>query len=134
MRKLILTAAMVLAAWSAGIAASSRADAMTIGSPAGLGVAADRVDVTETVQYVYGGRRHCWYADGWQGPGWYWCGYRTRRGYGWGGPVGWQGWSYGRPVVVAPRRRAPSRRRAAAPRSACVVAPRRGPVVVVPRY
>jgi hypothetical protein len=104
MRKLVLTAAMVLAAWSVSVAASSRADAMAIGSPAGLGVAADSVDVTENVQYLYGGRRYCWYVDGWQGPGWYWCGYRLRRGYGWGGPVGWQGWSYGRPVVVGPRR------------------------------
>ena len=127
MRKLLLTATMALVAWSAGIAISSRADAMTAGTPAGLGLAADRVDVTENVQYIYGGRRHCWYADGWQGPGWYWCGYRYRRGLGWGGPVGWNSW--GAPgvrrgavvvapgaVVVAPRRVAPVRR---------------GPVVIV---
>lgn len=104
MRKLVLTAAMILAAWSVSVGASSRADAMTLGSPSGLGVAADNLDVTANVQYVYGGRRYCWYADGWQGPGWYWCGYRMRRGLGWGGPVGWQNWTYGRPVVVAPRR------------------------------
>jgi hypothetical protein len=42
--------------------------------------------------YYWGGREHCWYPDGWRGPGWYWCGYRWRRGYGWGGPAGWNGW------------------------------------------
>lgn len=39
---------------------------------------------------------------GWLGPGWYWCGYAWRSGYGWGGPWGWgwgrgwgRGWGYG---------------------------------------
>ena len=113
MRKYILTAAVAVAVLSTGILAGTRADAMTVGSPAGVAVAADRVDMTENVQYVYGGRRHCWYPDGWHGPGWYWCGYRLRQGLGWGGPVGWQGWSYGGPAVV--------------------VGPRRGVVVVGPR-
>jgi hypothetical protein len=114
MRKHLLTAAMALAVLSAGILAGTRADAMTLGTPAGLGVAADRVDATENVQYVYGGRRHCWYPDGWHGPGWYWCGYRLRQGLGWGGPVGWHGWSYGPrggAVVVGPRRYGPGPRR-----------------------
>ena len=42
--------------------------------------------------YFYGGRQYCWYDDAWQGPGYYWCGYAWRRGYGWGGPSGWRGW------------------------------------------
>ncbi len=51
----------------------------------------------ETVQlYVYGGRRYCFYPDGWRGPGYYWCGYAWRRGFGWGGPWGWRGWGGGR--------------------------------------
>ncbi len=38
----------------------------------------------EPVQFVFGGRRYCWYDSGWQGPGFYWCGYSWRRGLGWG--------------------------------------------------
>lgn len=50
--------------------------------------------------YVWGGRNYCWYGDGWHGPGYYWCGYRYRRGFGWGGGFGWHGWGGGRRVVV----------------------------------
>jgi hypothetical protein len=46
--------------------------------------------------YYYRGRRHCWYATGWHGPGWYWCGYANRRGRGWGGEEGWRNWDRGR--------------------------------------
>ena len=58
----------------------------------------------EDVQYyVYGGRRYCFYPDGWRGPGYYWCGYAWRRGFGWGGPMGWRGWGHRayRPPVYA---------------------------------
>ena len=51
----------------------------------------------EQAQYFYGGRRYCWYFNGWHGPGYYWCGYGARRGLGWGGPRGWHGWRYDRP-------------------------------------
>ena len=47
--------------------------------------------------YVWEGRRYCWYDDGWNGPGWYWCGYPWRRGFGWGGPWEWNGWVGGHP-------------------------------------
>lgn len=49
----------------------------------------------EEAQYAFGGRQFCWYNNGWQGPGWYWCGYAFRRGYGWGGGYGWHGWRGG---------------------------------------
>ena len=49
----------------------------------------------EKVQYFYGGRQYCWYPGGWHGPGWYWCGYASRRGLGWGGIEGWRGWRHG---------------------------------------
>ncbi len=49
----------------------------------------------QTVQYFWGGRNYCFYGDGWHGPGYYWCGYRYRRGYGWGGGYGWHGWGRG---------------------------------------
>jgi hypothetical protein len=43
-------------------------------------------------QFLFGGRNYCWYPGGWHGPGYYWCGYANRRGFGWGGPEGWHGW------------------------------------------
>lgn len=78
-----------------------KADAMPLGS--GLSQAADGVGVVEQTQYFYGGRNYCWYPDGWRGPGFYWCGYNLRRGYGWGGGAGWRGWHHGGPRVVGPR-------------------------------
>jgi hypothetical protein len=63
-----------------------------IGPSAGLRTAANELAVVKTAQFVWQGRRYCWYDDGWRGPGWYWCGYHWRRGVGWGGPVGWHGW------------------------------------------
>ncbi len=47
----------------------------------------------QDVQFLFGGRNYCWYPVGWHGAGYYWCGYANRRGLGWGGPVGWHGWS-----------------------------------------
>jgi hypothetical protein len=64
-------------------------------SPEGLRTAADALAAVNKVQFIYRGRTHCWYYDGWHGPGWYWCGYHLRRGFGWGGPVGWRGWHSG---------------------------------------
>src|SRR5580658_7433714 len=29
----------------------------------------------ERVQFIFGGHNFCWYESGWQGPGFYWCGY-----------------------------------------------------------
>jgi hypothetical protein len=50
--------------------------------------------LTQQAQYYWNGREFCWYDDGWQGPGWYWCGYAWRRGYGWGGAWGWNNWRF----------------------------------------
>ena len=46
----------------------------------------------QNIQYVWEGRNYCWYDDGWRGPGWYWCGYNLRQGFGWGGERGWRNW------------------------------------------
>src|SRR5579863_8603560 len=43
--------------------------------------------------FYYNGHQYCWYDGGWKGPGWYWCGYAWRHGFGWGGAVGWRGWA-----------------------------------------
>ena len=86
MRKpLLAIAAVALAASTFTI----KADAMPLG---GLGSAADSLGLVEKSQYFFAGRDYCWYPDGWHGPGFYWCGYAYRVGYGWGGPIGWRGW------------------------------------------
>ena len=67
--------------------------------PVTSGAMRDAVDATDMVEktaiYVVEGRRYCFYFSGWHGPGWYRCGYAFRRGLGWGGVYGWQGWDYG---------------------------------------
>jgi len=85
-------------------------------APAGIGATADTLNVVDHVQYAWRGHNYCWYPLGWHGPGWYWCGYGSRRGLGWGGPVGWNSWVYrSGPRVVVRRgvvvRRAPVHRR-----------------------
>jgi hypothetical protein len=59
-------------------------------------VVGDERENLQTIQYFWGGRQWCWYFDGWHGPGYYWCGYRWRRGFGWGGPAGWNHWGWHR--------------------------------------
>ena len=62
----------------------------------------------EQAQFFFLGHNFCWYDDGWQGPGWYWCGYAWNNGYGWGGGEGWHSWNHGqrgiyRPQGIVPR-------------------------------
>jgi hypothetical protein len=82
-------------------------------APAGLSIRlSDGIiasGLVEKVQYRYRGRQYCFYFDAWRGPGWYRCGYSSRRGYGWGGPIGWRGWNHGQ-VYRAPAHRAPAYR------------------------
>ncbi len=85
----------------------------------------------ERAQFVWGGRRYCWYNSAWRGPGWYQCGFAWRRGFGWGGAAGWHGWRHPgfvhRPVhQAAGPPSAPSRpREAAGPSPAAGAPPRR---------
>lgn len=51
----------------------------------------------EQAQFVFGGQAYCWYDNGWQGPGWSWCGSAWNNGVGWGGGYGWHGWRGGHP-------------------------------------
>jgi hypothetical protein len=92
----------------------SRPNQITLAVAAGIGVMpaaakaavagpalASRLAATGTglvvkAQYIYGGQNYCWYLNGWQGPGWYWCGYAWEEGEGWGGGDGWNGWGGGR--------------------------------------
>jgi hypothetical protein len=96
MRKSILT----LAALATAVLAFGKAEAMPLG---GLGQAADTLTAVEKTQFYYLRRDYCWYPDGWHGPGFYWCGYAWRSGFGWGGPLGWRGWHPRGGVVVGPR-------------------------------
>lgn len=65
-------------------------------SPGALRTALDTTNLVEqTAVFIVEGRRYCFYFDGWHGPGWYRCGFAWRRGLGWGGVYGWQGWEYG---------------------------------------
>ena len=88
------------------------AQAAPAGLSSQLNAGAIGFDLVEKAQYRYRGRQYCFYFDGWQGPGWYWCGYSHRRGYGWGGPTGWRGWHHGR-AYRAPVHRAPVYRHSA---------------------
>jgi hypothetical protein len=103
----LLTTLFLIATLSAGTMMSTTAHAAPVGHVGQLSVAADKLNLFENVQYVYRGRSYCWYNSGWNGPGWYWCGFATRGGYGWGGPRGWNswywsGWGPAAPVVVVP--------------------------------
>jgi hypothetical protein len=97
MRKLALIAAAAAAviAGSAGAAQASPAIYVAntpvfnaVYTPGGQ-------PLLQQVQYFWGGRNYCWYDGGWNGPGYYWCGYGGRRGFGWGGGLGWHGWARG---------------------------------------
>lgn len=91
MRNLVLVGAAAAALVAGSTQMSGRAEAAT-GMFDGIRVAAEPLGILDKAQFIYLGRRHCWYPDGWHGPGWYWCGYNWRRGLGWGGPEGWRGW------------------------------------------
>lgn len=83
------------------------AQASLIGKSNGLRLNLDAMPPIEEAQFSWRGRRYCWYFDGWRGPGWYWCGYHLRRGFGWGGPAGWHGWHrppHRRPGINRPGR------------------------------
>jgi hypothetical protein len=64
-------------------------------APGAIRDAANSLNVIERAQFIWLGRNYCWYDDGWNGPGWYWCGQYLTRGIGWGGGFGWHGWRGG---------------------------------------
>ena len=94
MRKFFVAGA-AMAALVAGSTLMNASVQAATGNLDAIRAAADRLGILEDTQFVFEGRKHCWYVDGWHGPGWYWCGYNWRRGLGWGGPEGWHGWRWG---------------------------------------
>jgi len=93
MRQSSVAAGMALMLF-ASVAASDRVSAAPVPA-AGLKQAMETSSLIEKTQYFWGGRNYCWYPNGWRGPGWYWCGYAFRPGWGWGGGYGWRGWGGG---------------------------------------
>ena len=89
-------ALVVAAAVGAGTAGINTAQAAPVGN-SGLGAAGNSLSLVEKTQFFFGDREYCWYDDGWHGPGFYWCGYAFRQGFGWGGPVGWHNWDWHHP-------------------------------------
>jgi hypothetical protein len=88
MRRIGLTLTAAVALIAGGVLAD-RLQAAPI-APEGLRAALGSLDIVEKAQVlIWQGRRYCWYDDGWQGPGFYWCGYAWRQGFGWGGGSGW---------------------------------------------
>lgn len=92
MRNLIFGIAATAALATSGALVSGPVEAAIVSPPNSMRAISGDLNMLEPVQYMYGGQRHCWYPNGWHGPGWYWCGYAFRRGLGWGGGEGWQGW------------------------------------------
>src|SRR5579871_6174061 len=90
MKKLVLGAMSALSLLAG--AATAQANPLLV-----TGVDRPGDAVVEKAQYFYGGHDYCWYDGGWHGPGFYYCGFAWRRGWGWGGPLGWRGW-YGGPT------------------------------------
>ena len=109
MRTLHLTGLALAVATGFALPLAGSAEAAMSGA-----LPATQILPVENAQFFFLGHNFCWYDGGWQGPGWYWCGYAWNNGYGWGGGDGWHGWSRGQwhgnrgPVGHAPRISGPS--------------------------
>ena len=90
MRKCVLRLATIAVLAAAATLASGPIEAMPLAAP--RAVDAGRPVLAQPVQFFHLGKPYCWYRYGWSGAGWYWCGYGTRVGVGWGGTYGWNGW------------------------------------------
>ena len=79
----IVTAGIMLASLTTG------ANALPLPGGGGMLDVPEAINPVENAQvFVYRGRAYCFYLDGWNGPGWYRCGFAWRRGIGWGGVYG----------------------------------------------
>src|SRR5262245_54489481 len=92
-RKLVWRVVTVAALGAVAALAGGRADAAP-GAPRAI---ATDFALAEPAQFIHRGKPYCWYPYGWAGAGWYWCGYGTYAGVGWGGSYGWNGWGVPRP-------------------------------------
>lgn len=69
---------LALAAATAVVLAAGSAQASPLNALRGSQLAVDGIELTQNVQF-------CFYVDGWNGPGFYRCGFHRRRGLGWHG-------------------------------------------------
>jgi hypothetical protein len=90
MKHVIATTALAAAL---GIFGAAAAQAGVGDGIASANIGGAPISQVENAQFIFGGQNYCWYDQGWQGPGWYWCGYAFRSGLGWGGGEGFHGWS-----------------------------------------
>ena len=88
---------VVALAATAAVMVGGNAGAASMSAPAAIRTAADSLKMTENVQFFWSGHNYCWYDDGWNGPGWYWCDMYLQSGIGWGGGYGWHSWRGGHP-------------------------------------
>jgi hypothetical protein len=98
MRSLILGVATTAALLSTSVAVGAASAEPSSQLIFGVDRASDAPSL-ERVQFIFGGHNYCWYDSGWQGAGFYWCGYASRRGLGWGGGDGFNGWHGGHGAV-----------------------------------
>jgi hypothetical protein len=78
MRKFLLAFAAASAVLMTGSLAPNSANAAPLSTPTGVGLALDGIQMTENVAW-------CFYPNGWNGPGFYRCGWHRRHGQGWHG-------------------------------------------------
>jgi hypothetical protein len=76
----------------AGLGLVGSAQAAPLGLLDGTRAAIDHLGIVEPA-HMWSNQNYCWYEDGWNGAGWYQCGYAGTKGQGWGGPYGWHGWA-----------------------------------------
>ena len=89
MRRILWGCAVLLSTWAL---APARVEAAPPSGQAAMAAALADFAIVKPAQFFHLGRPYCWYPYGWAGPGWYWCGYGTRAGLGWGGSQGWNNW------------------------------------------
>jgi hypothetical protein len=93
MRKLVLRLASIAVLTAGAVLADARVDVEAMPVAASRALHAERFGAAvHRVQFFHLGQPYCWYRYGWAGAGWYWCGYGTQVGVGWGGAYGWNGW------------------------------------------
>ena len=90
MKHAIATTTLAAALGVFGVAAAQAGVGDGIAS---ANVAAIRIAPVENAQFIFGGQNYCWYDSGWQGPGWYWCGYALAQRLWLGRRRGFHGWS-----------------------------------------
>jgi hypothetical protein len=95
MRRFVITVAAATVFLAGAPIMDASVSAAPMVAPRAIRAAADSLNLVERAQFIWLGHHYCWYDDGWNGSGFYWCGYAKRHGLGWGGGAGWHGWQQG---------------------------------------